>query len=292
MLVIEQSEKLSDSSKRVYRNAVGEWLDFAGETPSGWNLSQAQTWYKTLCARIAVKSANSRIAALKYASQRWAALSQRPDLDFAGALETRRDSSVKAIRSLSRDEAARLLDACAGRKPVDMRDYAAVTLGLRTGMRRMSLVGSRLDKMEPTPEGVMIEVPIKGGVQHKVPLDETTLYGISPWVQYLKSSKITTGPIFRACDQATIPDEGLGLEGLWKTLKRRAKKAEIPNFTPHVMRHTFVTWCREAGVPDYQIAAVTGHKGSAGLERILGVYTDKNVGWHAVAAIPVDLWNR
>lgn len=292
MLVIEQSEKLSESSKRVYRNAVGEWLDFTGENPSGWSLSQAQTWYKTLCARVAVKSANSRVAALKYASQRWAALSQRPDLDFAAALETKRDHSIKSIRSLSYDEAERLLDACSGRRPVDLRDYAAVTLGLRTGMRRMSLVGSRLDKMEPSPQGVLIEVPIKGGVKHKVPLDETTIYGISPWLQYLKANSIASGPMFRACDQTPIPAEGLGLEGLWKTLKRRAKKAEIPNFTPHVMRHTFVTWCREAGVPDYQIAAVTGHKGGASLERILGVYTDKNVGWNAVAAIPTRLWER
>lgn len=291
--VVQGSERLGDSTKRVYLNAIGEWLQFAGEPSTGWSLAQAQAWYKHLCTRVQIKSANCKLAALKYASKRWAALAQRPDLDFANALETRRDNDVKLIRSLTFEEAALLLEACNGTRPSDIRDFAAITIGLRTGMRRMSLVGMLLEKFDRTPEGVQVEVPIKGNRQHKVPLDDVAMAALQPWLNYLKSCGVTAGAVFRGVQgMRGVADEGLSVEGLWKTLKRRARNAGIQDFSPHVLRHTFVTWCRAAGVPDYQIAAVTGHKGGAGLERILGVYTDKSVGRSAIAALPRDLWER
>lgn len=286
---VYDSERLGDSTKRVYLNAVNEWLTFAGDRPSAWTLAHTQEWYKALCKRITVRSANCRIAALKYASKRWAALQQRPDLDFAAAVEIRRDEGGKIVRSLSFDEAGELLAACSGTRPADLRDFAAVTLGLRTGMRRMSIVAMRFEKLETT----QVEVPIKGGRLHKVPLDDTAVDALGPWLRFLKKSGISSGPIFRSVTaQGEIGTEALSVEGLWKTLRRRARRAQIDDFSPHVLRHTFVTWCREAGVPDYQIAAVTGHKGGAGLERILGVYTDKGVGRAALEAIPADLWGR
>jgi len=49
-------------------------------------------------------------------------------------------------------------------------------------------------------------------------------------------------------------------------MKARAHKAGIKGFHPHVFRHTFVSWCQQAGIPAYRIAGVTGHKSTGMLD--------------------------
>ena len=53
-------------------------------------------------------------------------------------------------------------------------------------------------------------------------------------------------------------------------VKRRAKQAGIKRHVhPHILRHSFISWCVAAGVPTYRIKAMTGQKSDA----IIDLYT-------------------
>ena len=66
-------------------------------------------------------------------------------------------------------------------------------------------------------------------------------------------------------DRAETVTDSLSSDGLYKALKKRAEHLGIEGFHPHAMRHAFVTYARAAGVPDWRINAVTGHKGAEGM---------------------------
>jgi integrase len=70
-----------------------------------------------------------------------------------------------------------------------------------------------------------------------------------------------------------VPVGGLSEDGVYRALRGRGDAAGV-TFHPHLLRHTFVTWCRAGGVDELLVAAVTGHKPRAAI-RMLDTYTDK-----------------
>jgi integrase len=299
--IIDQSPKLGKHTKRAYRSVVREYLEFAGQHPSAWSGASAQAFYNKLLDRMPAKSANVRFSGLRYVSKRRAQLNLDPLLDFAGVVEkaTVRGGSPPDRRALTLQEAGRLLDVCRGPRPLDLRDFALVSLGLKTGMRRFSMAGIQFEDFgrDRTRGYPFVEITLKGGNRHQVPLAGIAVEAMTPWKRWLGRANIRSGALFRSLTrpglrgQVSVGD-AISDQGVYKALRKRAAQAGIEGFSPHIFRHTFVTWAKSAGVPDHEIAAVTGHVLEGGRSAMLDkTYMDHTVAGTAAAdAIGDELW--
>lgn len=177
--------------------------------------------------------------------------------------------------TLTPEEATKLIGTCDDKTPIDLRDRALIIVGLETGMLCMSLAGMRLEEIKECAAGYpIVRVPIKGknGIARKpylVPLSDTAVAALAPWLAWLRSKKIVDGPVFRALSRRVARGGKLMYEPgstkpmsritIYQAITRRAKRARLRSISPALFRSTFITWRMAEGLPPYKIAAITGH---------------------------------
>lgn len=294
--LIEAANSLQPNTKRSYKNAVRLWLEFAGTDPRSWTVATAQAFYDDLITRTSVQHANGVVTGgLAFALRRAVALEWSGVRDVTVGVDKKKvhgealddDGDPDGGRALTPAEAGRLLAACNGPELNDQRDRAIVTVGLYTGMRRMSLVDASFARMKVTPLVVMLNVLIKGGSRYNVPLAAAVWDGLGPYFAALGragGSTAASGALFPPIGQrrptakdpigqVTVYPRHMSTDALRKTLRARADQAGIPDFHPHMLRHTFSTWTRLAEVPNYLIETITGHQGGKSI--IDRVYFDR-----------------
>jgi integrase len=260
--VVINSQKLSPRTRSLYLAGVREFLEYAGSQRRNWTGENVENWRDKLKKTgMKPQSINVKLNALRFASRRIADRAGDPKLDFAHFAELLKPSPPKRPHPLTVEQARALVMACAGDKPIDIRDKAIAVLGLRTGLRRAGMCDLKIEDLK----GRRLHARIKGGRDIDIVLDDETLTALREWLSVLRSAGENSGPLFRsvsrsALDGTTNIGERLTTDGLYRALKARAKLAGIPNFYPHVLRHTFVSMAVEAGVPMHRIREMTGQK--------------------------------
>lgn len=292
--LITKARSLRPNTKRAYENAVRQWIDFAGGDSRNWTAATGQAFYEALLAQgIATETANNMISGgLAFAFKRAAALHGIANpIDAIDKVKVV-DDGDDGRHALTSPQAKALLVACNGKSLIDLRDHALVTIGLYTGMRRMSLVDIDQDRVVDQGSYVTLNVLLKGGARYKVPLASSAWKLTARYREGLaKARGRAGGPLFPGLVLRAAPGhpfgeltvgKALSEDGLYRALQKRAKAAGLSKFHPHLFRHTFATWCRSAGVEDYLVEVVTGHKSNRGM--VHRVYTDETVLYADVAA--------
>ena len=262
---IASSHQLRPHTKKQYVRSVRSFVAFAGDNPSRWTGSVVESYRDAELARGASPSyVNTRVSAIKKASQRWAALGHGSD--FAAAAELLPTDTGKKRSALTWSAAQKLVAACEGDSPTDLRDMAIIVFMARTGIRREGLVSIQFSDVvaAPTSAGRLVTIILKGGKRHKLLLDDETWDTLATWMAWLLDHGCNSGPIFRGIRTMVAVDgvigDGLSVTGLHAVIKRRAARAGMPKVHGHLLRHSCISWLREAGVPDWRIAQLTGHK--------------------------------
>lgn len=82
--LVDESVKLRERTKDIYRDAVERFLAFAGREPRRWNGAAVIAWRQQLAANGSMKaqSVNLLLNGLRYATRRWAEIEGQPGLDF------------------------------------------------------------------------------------------------------------------------------------------------------------------------------------------------------------------
>lgn len=310
--VIRTSLKLSKSTRTTYLVDIDQWVKFAGANPRNWTRYRAQEFYNSMLTRMKPQSANRVMAALAHASSWWAKKENNPALHFA-VVQTAKDTKdvdpetglAVGRHALNQEDAMLLLATCKDATPIDMRDFALFVVGLETGMRKMSLASITFENIQRSKDGYPVaNVPIKGSGDelYSVPMSDCAIEAIAPWRGWLKTQKVTKGPLFRTLTREIArsgrlmyepTDTGLSLPAIYKVVTRRAADAGLEHVHPHIFRNTFVTWRIEAGLTPFQIAAVTGHK-MANIPGMasMGSYIDAaRLGDAARQSTPMWLWD-
>lgn len=295
VIVIEGNRRLSPRTRTIYLAAARAWAEFAGPSGDGWTPIKAQAWYNALLdAGQKPQTANLKIYALRYTTDHWADVTQEPRRAIFRHVQMLPEDPVEQAIVLTDAQGEALAGLHRGRTPMDLRNFAIVILGLQTGMRRMSFVGAELDGL--SLDRATLEIPVKGRRKHLVPLSRAAVAAVAPWVEFLARYGVRAGPLLRTVrrdlPERTMPAllQPLTLRGLDQAFARMARAIQVPGFSSHSFRHTFVTWCREQGVDPAKIAAITGHvsEGSVGgLRSVLAnTYTRRSVfGAEAAEAI-------
>jgi len=265
---VARSSGLRPRTKELYLQHVRAFLAFTGER-TAFSDDDVMSWRKDMRRRkISPQSVNVALNALRYAAEN-AKLGKLAEYARKRRLripEVTVSASKKSERALTWDEGRELVDACSGIRGRDLRDNALITLGLRTGMLRFSMCQLTFEDVD-TLQLTFIK---KGGEKHVIQLDDVTRDALGAWMDWLRKHAIEDSFVFRSLgrqhinpnNDTTIGDQ-LTPDGLYRALRKRARKAGLKDLHPHVFRKTFLAWAKEIGAHPGQVAAVTGHKSDA-----------------------------
>lgn len=172
-------------------------------------------------------------------------------------------------RVLSREEAARLLEALKG-----YRHGLAVRMLLLTGMRVGELLGLRWSDVDFTKGTVTVrraadvrarklkQEPKTPAAYRTLALDPETLRMLEEHRRAAAKAKVSP---LRKGEVLVFENEGRPLSGnsVRRTLLRALKKAGLPRMRPHDLRHSAGSILLDAGVPLATVSAFLGHSSPA-----------------------------
>lgn len=140
---------------------------------------------------------------------------------------------VKVVPRLSDDQCRALVRACNGRDFRDRRDEAIVRFMLEAIVRAGEVVAMRTDDVDLI-RGLATVRRSKGGKGRVVPFGPQTGRAIDRYLRLRRAHRLAH------LDDLWLGDRGkqFSYDGLYVALKHRADLAGIPDFHPHVTRHT------------------------------------------------------
>lgn len=264
--LVSVSQRLRPRTKAIYISAVKSFIKFAGPSSHNWTPEAVMHWQQIRSKQTKNQSVNLQLAGIKYAAKRLALIKRDPNLNFAAPIEMLRVESKIRKRAISVEDGQALLATCDSASGIDIRDRAILMLGFRTGMRRAAIIGIQFKKIAHNRIGIIL----KGNHEHDVYLDSESHAALITWMQWLEASGASMKPdtyVFRALSENKV--EGvitirgkLSESAIYRMVSERGKSIGL-KLSPHVMRHSFVSWSIDAGVPHHRIREVTGHKTDA-----------------------------
>jgi integrase len=275
--IVRDAPDLAPATKKVFLSDLDAWTAFAGDDPSRWTRARAQEFYSSLLSRMKSQSANRLMATLTYAASWWAKREQNEKLNFA-VIQKAPPEETEGRSALTDGQAQALLRVASRadlperaqllQRPWALRDTALVVVGLETGMRRMSMQTMLIEKtgVHPKLGYEVTEVRLKGQrapARYPVPLSESAVAALTPWLQFLAQKGIEKGAVWRRLTKRVKGVEvgkGLSAQSIFDIVVKLGGEAGIEHLTPHIFRHTFISWRLAAGWTPQQVAAVTGHQ--------------------------------
>lgn len=263
---ITNSTDLAERTKDLYLVCVKEFLGFAGKDPEKWTVGKVEDFLTHLLSpkrNLARSTVRVYRKAIRYASRRYA---KRGGVDFAHLADSIKAPPVERDDVLDENELEKLLDTCGDRSsPTDLRDYVLIVVAARTGLRRGGLHALNWSGVD-FKRG-MITTRQKGGGTITFEADEVTLQALKTLAEDLPSDDLKKDhPVFcvvkrqvsRHHVDETMTDIRLSEWKLWDVFRSRAAMAGIRHVHPHLMRHSTVTWLRDAGVSSMDVRRLTG----------------------------------
>jgi site-specific recombinase XerD len=169
----------------------------------------------------------------------------------------------KVVDALSDDELQALIKACSGKGFTDRRDEAIVRLMAETGLRASEVIGLQVTDIDLQRELATIQRG-KGGKGRVVPFGPQTALAIDRYLRARKPHRQSdTGKLWLGADNW----RDFNYYGLRHALQRRAVQANITDFHPHKMRHTYATRWLRAGGSEGGLMAVAGWSGRGMIDR-------------------------
>ncbi|HEX2301360.1 MAG TPA: site-specific integrase [Pseudonocardiaceae bacterium] len=134
---------------------------------------------------------------------------------------------------LTDEQCRALIRACAGKEFRDRRDEAIVRFMLEAIVRAGEVVAMSTADVD-LGRGLAIVRRGKGGKGRPVPFGPQTGRAIDRYLRLRRGHRLADTPALWLGDRG----KGLGYDGLYAALCYRAELAAIPDFHPHVTRHT------------------------------------------------------
>ena len=170
------------------------------------------------------------------------------------ALLVRGRSSSPLPRGISRADAHVLLGSCDRRQALGRRDYAIILTLLRLGLRRSELAGLRLDDIDWRAGELMVRG--KGAREDRLPLPADVGEAVATYLRRGRPQSSRREVFLRS----KAPYEPIASATVASTVRRACRRAGIPEFGSHRLRHTAACEMLQANVPLVRIGQVLRHR--------------------------------
>ena len=153
---------------------------------------------------------------------------------------------------LSEDEIERLLDAPDIKTDEGVRDRAMLELMYATGLRVSELCALQAGDVEI--HAGLIVCYGKGSKQRRVPIGKSAIH----WLQEYERVRKRLGSETKT-HLFLHRGRPLTRQTAWSIVKTHAKRAGVPDISPHTLRHSFATHLMQHGADSRSVQALLGH---------------------------------
>lgn len=160
---------------------------------------------------------------------------------------------VSVPRSISRSEVSALLGSCDRRTVFGRRDYAAMLLMVRLGLRAGEVAGLELADIEWRAGDLIVRG--KGSQVERLPLPVDVGDAVAGWISRGRP-KCESQRVFT---RVRAPHQGLSVGGVGAIVKAAGLRAGIPDVHAHRLRHTAATRMLAGGADLIEIGQVLRH---------------------------------
>jgi site-specific recombinase XerD len=249
-----RAERKSPNTLKAYGDGVRRFLAWCQDSDVPPALDKA-----TVSAFVAgllddgaeAATARSRQLAVRRFSK-WLAAEGEIDTDhLAGMAPTKLDTKV--VPELTLEQIQALIKACTGNEFRDRRDEAIVRLMLETGARAGEVIGMTTADVD-LKAGMAVIRRGKGGKGRRVPFGPQTGRAIDRYLRRRRGHPRAEQPALWLGDRG----RAFTYWALYTTLQKRAEAAGIPDFFPHVLRHTAAGRWLQAGGSELGLMSIAG----------------------------------
>lgn len=248
---------LSRNTAEAYRRDLFLWEGFcrqegrASFLPDGASFSRFQ---RTLALGARSPASRQRIVA---ALRTWTRFLRQEgiltdDVDLPSL--PGRESRLPQI--LSEGEVERLLKACDGERPLDIRDRAILEVAYGCGLRASELCSLRTGSLDFSSR--LLRVRGKGDKERMVPFLGEASERVRGYLDRARPSLAKQGGDTLFLTRSGAP---LTREDVWRIVQKRGKEGGIPvaRLYPHVLRHSFATHLLRRGMDQRTLQELLGH---------------------------------
>lgn len=190
-------------------------------------------------------------------------------------------SQESTTLGLTKVQAKELLESIETTTLLGLRDKAMLSLMLRTGVRRMDIIGATIGELSERDGHTVLRVIGKRNKERlvKIPVEVARHLGgwreaASGFREELPSTPVFCGLVRQGRGEHCIykgrdaGQKALSEKAIWKIVEKRAQAAGITaRITPHSTRHTFITLALDGGAPLHKVQVAAGHADPRTTER-------------------------
>ncbi|MFF8839910.1 tyrosine-type recombinase/integrase [Streptomyces sp. NPDC015130] len=248
------AERKSAQTRKTYRDGVRAFLRWCGaaDRPPVLDRPTVNAFVSALLDGGAEAStARSRQLAVRRFSAWLAEEGEIADDQLVSLKPPKLDHKV--VEELDDGQCRLLIKACVGQDFRDRRDEAIVRLMIETGARAGEIVAMEIRDVD-LKAGMAVVRRGKGGKSRTVPFGAQTGRAIDRYQRARRTHRLAETPNLWLGDRS----KGFTYQALYSALKVRAEAAGIPDFHPHVLRHTAAGRWLARGGSEGGLMAVAG----------------------------------
>ncbi len=153
---------------------------------------------------------------------------------------------------LTEEEMDCLLRAPDISRDVGVRDRAMLELMYAAGLRVSELCGLKVADVDL--DGAIVSCYGKGSKQRRIPIGKSAVHWLQRYIAVRdRLGSNSLGVLF------LNRGRGLTRQLAWSIIKTHAAKAQVPNISPHTLRHSFGTHLMQHGADSRSVQALLGH---------------------------------
>ena len=253
-------ERLSDNTVRAYSGDLQSYLDWVKRRqvdPFHVTHAELRGYLAEMSrARYSTATMNRRLSSVRDL-YRWLVEEGVTTEDAAAAIVSPKRAKTLP-RTLTEDEAERLLEACDGRDARDVRDRAFLELLYATGARISEV--SKLDVRDVDLNQEQVRLEGKGSKTRIVPIYDLAAERVRSYVLEARPGLAAKGNTREEALFLSTRGNRMSADALRTVFERRAVAAGIDRrVTPHAMRHTFATELLSGGADLRSVQTLLGH---------------------------------
>ena len=159
--------------------------------------------------------------------------------------------SSRLPKFLTEEEMERLLRAPDINSDLGVRDRAMLELMYAAGLRVSELCGLKVADLDL--DTAIVSCFGKGSKQRRIPIGKSAVHWLQRYIAVRDRLGSNNPVLFLNRGRA------LSRQLAWTIIKTHAAKAEVPNVSPHTLRHSFGTHLMQHGADSRSVQALLGH---------------------------------
>ncbi len=246
--------QLSKRSKRIYENDAkifAEWLIEQGLTPDTFERSCAISYRSYLEENYQKATAKRMLSVARriFAEQVISGKKASNPFEEVRGFKVANESTHVA---LEKDQAKEFLDIIDREKRIDKRNYAILSLLLRTGIRRSECANLNIgDIHQEQGHTVAVIQHGKGDKRRTIKIPVDVFRSIKEYIEEADMQNAPSeSPLFVGFDRWDRPTgDRISTKLIERTVKHYAEMIGETKLTPHGLRASFITLAMESGYP-------------------------------------------